>query len=73
HASLLISEGPGETLEIAKEQAKVAIATLEDLARRKLLAQGMKKKEVELKIQELKNLLRRNPDEASKLVLSWLS
>jgi integrase len=73
HASLLISEGPGETLEIAKEQAKVAIATLEDLARRKLLAQGTKKKEVELKIQELKNLLRRNPDEASKLVLSWLS
>jgi flagellar biosynthesis/type III secretory pathway M-ring protein FliF/YscJ len=32
----------------------------------------MKKRELEQKIMELKQLLERNPDEASKLVLSWL-
>jgi integrase len=72
HASLLIMEGPGETLKIAKEQSRVAIATLEALTRNALLSQGLKKKELEQKIVELKQLLERNPEEASRLVLSWL-
>jgi translation initiation factor 2B subunit (eIF-2B alpha/beta/delta family) len=65
-------EGPGETLKIAKEQSRVAIATLEALTRNALLSQGLKKKELEQKIVELKQLLERNPEEASRLVLSWL-
>ncbi|MGC8940990.1 MAG: tyrosine-type recombinase/integrase [Candidatus Nanoarchaeia archaeon] len=72
HAYLLILEGPGATLKIAKEQSRAAVATLEALARSALVAQGMKKRELEQKIMELKQLLERNPDEASKLVLSWL-
>jgi integrase len=72
HASLLIMEGPGETLKIAKEQSKAAISTLEALARTALLSQGAKKREVEEKIAELKQLLERNPEEASRLVLSWI-
>ena len=72
HASLLILEGPGETLKIAKEQSKATISTLEALARTALLSQGAKKREVEEKIAELKQLLERNPEEASKLVLSWI-
>jgi hypothetical protein len=72
HANLLILEGPGETLKIAKEQSKAAISTLEALARTALLSQGAKKREVEEKIAELKQLLERNPEEASKLVLSWI-
>jgi integrase len=72
HASLLILEGPGETLKIAKEQNRAAISTLESLARTALLSQGAKKREVEEKIAELKQLLERNPEEASKLVLSWI-
>jgi len=72
HASLLILEGPGETLKIAKEQSKAAIATLEALARTALASQGLKKRELEQKILELKQLLEKNPDDASRLVLSWL-
>jgi hypothetical protein len=72
HASLLILEGPGATLQIAKEQSRVAVATLEALARSALVAQGARKRELEQKIMELKQLLERNPEEASKLVLSWL-
>jgi len=72
HASLLILEGPGETLKIAKEQSKAAIATLEALAKTALASQGLKKRELEQKILELKQLLEKNPDAASKLVLSWL-
>jgi flagellar biosynthesis/type III secretory pathway M-ring protein FliF/YscJ len=37
-----------------------------------LVLQGSKKREVEAKIAELKQLLERNPEEVSKLVLSWL-
>ena len=72
HASLLILEGLGETLKIAKEQSKAAIATLEALARTALASQGLKKRELEQKILELKQLLEKNPDDASRLVLSWL-
>jgi integrase len=72
HASLLIMEGPGETLKIAKEQSRAAVATLEALARTALLSQGAKKREVEAKILELKQLLEKNPEQASQLVLSWL-
>jgi len=72
HASLLILEGPGETLKIAKEQSKAAIATLEALAKTALASQGLKKRELEQKILELKQLLEKNPEQASQLVLSWL-
>ena len=72
HASLLILEGPGTTLKIAKEQSRAAIATLEALAKTALASQGLKKRELEQKIVELKQLLEKNPDAASQLVLSWL-
>jgi integrase len=72
HASLLILEGPGETLKIVKEQSKMAITVLENLTKSSLLSQGLKKKEVEAKINELKNLLQRNPEEATKFALSLL-
>jgi integrase len=72
HASLLILEGPGTTLKIAKEQSRAAIATLEALAKTALTSQGLKKRELEQKIVELKQLLEKNPEEASQLVLSWI-
>jgi len=51
-------QGPRETLKIAKEQSRAAIATLEALARTALLSQGSKRRgEVKAKIQELKQLL----------------
>jgi len=54
------------------QKSRAAISTLEALARTALLSQGAKKKELEQKIVELKQLLERNPEEASRLVLSWL-
>jgi hypothetical protein len=69
---LLILEGSGEALKIAKEQAKNAINVIETLTRSQLLSQGYEKKEIEQKINELKQLLERNPEEASKFVLSWV-
>jgi len=50
-------QGPRETLKIVKEQSRAAITTLEALARTVLLSQGSKRREVKVKIQELKQLL----------------
>jgi len=65
-------EGSGETLKIAKEQAKNAINVIETLTCSQLLSQGYKKKEIEQKVNELRQLLERNPEEASRLYLSWI-
>jgi len=37
-----------------------------------LASQGLKKRELKQKILELKQLLEKNPEEASRLVLSWI-
>jgi len=57
---------------LQKSKVKLQYQTLESLAITVLLLQGAKKREVGEKIAELKQLLERNPEEASRLVLSWL-